>query len=259
MTAHDSLNEALDRFGVPARSGGLADRIVAAAVPPAPAARPTAGRDRRGMWRRGRQAVIGVAAFGMLSAAAVASGLLGRVGIEVPVLTAMLAPRVVAPVHTSKPVVPVKLAHKTHVTEPAPPPILPTIAPPPPAFVARQEIRAERRARIAEFVQEHPRAAAVIAQRVGQRLRQRETMRREMLGLPPANPAAPDFRPLTPDERFVLRQERRRDFRRMEVMMDRRIARREAWRAARAGATESPALAPLPSGAPTNASATPAQ
>ncbi|MEP6785719.1 MAG: hypothetical protein ABI898_08250 [Sphingomonadales bacterium] len=239
MTASDPLTKALadelDRFDVPPMSAGLADRVVAVVTAPRAAAqRATPARDRRGVWKRGRQIAIGAVAFTMLSAAAIASGLLGKVGIEVPVLTAMLAPRV-APVHKSKPVTKTKLARKAPIAEPAPPPVVSTVAPPP-TFVARQVLRAERRERIAEFVQEHPRAAAVIAQRIGKRLRQRETARREMLGLPPANPAAPDFRPLTPDERLVLQQERRRDFRRFGAIMDRRLARREAWRAARDGA-----------------------
>lgn len=231
MTARDPLNSALDRFDVPPMSAGLADRIMAAATVPASAQARPAPRDRRGMWRRGRQVAIGAIAFTTLSAAAVASGLLGKVGIEVPVLTAMLAPRA-EPVHKSKPVVGAKLARKTPVAAPVPPPVVPTITPPI-TVAERQALRAARRERIATFVEEHPRAAAVIAQRVGQRLRQREAVRREVLGLPPANPAAPDFRPLTPDERFLLRQERRRDFRRFEAILDRRLARREAWRAAR--------------------------
>ncbi len=253
MTARDPLKEALDRFDVPAMSDGLADRIMAAAMP-VPPPRPTPRRDRRGMWRRGRQIAIGAAAFTMLSAAAIASGLLGKVGIHVPVLTAMLAPRV-EPVHKPKPATPIRLAHKAPAVVP-PPPIVPTVAPPP-AFVARQVLRAERRERIAKFVEEHPRAAAVIAQRVGQRLRQREIVRREMMGLPPANPAAPGFRPLTPEERFFLRQERRRDFRRMEVIIDRRLARREAWRAARDGTAAPTAMAPAEPVATANATADP--
>lgn len=231
MNARDPLKEALDRFDVPPMSVGLADRIAVAAAAPNPVQNhPAPRRDRRGMWRRGRQVAIGAIAFTTLSAAAVASGLLGKVGIEVPVLTAMLAPRI-EPIHKSKPVVPAKLAHKAAAVTPAPPPVVQTVVPLP-AVIERQALRAERRERIARFVEEHPRAAAVIAQRVGQRLRQREAMRREVLGLPPANPNAPDFRPLTPDERFLLRQERRRDFRRFEAILDRRIARRQAVQAA---------------------------
>lgn len=242
MNAIDPLNVALDRFVVPPASVGLADRIVAATMPDGQPSRRR--RDRRGMWRRGRQVLLGSVALGMVSAAAVASGLLGRVGIEVPVLTAMLAPKPVAVVASKpKPRAVVK-------------PVTPTVATPPavveaPAVVAtvptreqRISRRVERRERIVAFAQAHPQAAAMIAQRVRQQLRIREEERRALLGFPPSDRAAPDWRPLTPEERFLLRQERRRDIRRVEAMLERRIEARAARQAERIQSPEvSPPLA----------------
>jgi hypothetical protein len=82
------LRAALDAFTVTEPRGDFADRIMAATTP---VVRP-ATRDRRGSWKLARRAIIGTVAAGMVSAAAVASGLLGAAGIRVPVLTAMLAP-----------------------------------------------------------------------------------------------------------------------------------------------------------------------
>lgn len=225
MNAIDPLNAVLDRFVVPPVSVGLADRIMAATSSsrqPGPRR-----RDRRGMWRRGRQVLLGSVALGMVSAAAVASGLLGRVGIEVPVLTAMLAPKPVVVATKPKP-------------RPIVKPVAPKVAPPPavievPAVVAtvptrEQRIarRVERRERIVAFAQAHPQAAAMIAQRVRQQLRIREEERRALLGFPSTDRSSPDWRPLTPEERFVLRQERRRDLLRAEAMLERRIEARAA-------------------------------
>lgn len=84
------LSTTLNAFTVPSPRADLGDRIVAATTQPM--SRETPRRDRRGGWRIVRRALIGTAAAGMVSAAAVASGLLGAAGIEVPVLTAMLAP-----------------------------------------------------------------------------------------------------------------------------------------------------------------------
>lgn len=236
--ATDPLASALDRFDVPPMSAGLTDRIVARATAlPASSRWP---RDRRGVWRRGRQVLLGTAAVSLLSVAAVASGLLGRVGIEVPVLTAMLAPKAVPKPHAAP--------HRVAVKQPAP--LAPVVAPPPvavpnvPTPAERMARRIERRERIATFVQEHPRAAAVIAQRMRQRLQLREAERRATLGFPPADPSAPDYRPLTDSERFILMQERRRDLWRMRAMIDRRLAAREARRAAETAPASNAAEAP---------------
>ena len=152
------LRVALDTFAAPEPPELLADRIAGATQNPRPR------RDRRGAWRIVRRGAIGMLAAGMVSAAAVASGLLGAAGIHVPVLTAMLAPerKPVVPQRAAKPR-PVKVVRKPIVeTEPAvaladPPALSPL--PPMPTRVARiLERRAARRA----FVAEHPEVVPVV-------------------------------------------------------------------------------------------------
>lgn len=168
-----AAQSALDRYAVPPLSAGFTDRVVSAALmsgttlPPA-ASRSARRRDRRGLWRRVGQGAIGVAAFGMMSAAAVASGLLGAVGIEVPVLSAMLAPVPVKdePVARKSPVV--RVAQKS-----VPPVRLPIVETPPPALAidpaiplwqqARLARRAANEARRNAFLDEHPGLREAIA------------------------------------------------------------------------------------------------
>ena len=245
MIAHDPLPAVLYRFDVPRLSVGLADRIVRAAAAPAPATRPGTRHDRRGLWRRGRHALFGTVAFGMLSAAAVASGLLERVGVEIPVLSAMLAPS-----ERAAPKPPVRVAVRSTPAEvaPAQPPVVAPVpeSRPVPTRVEHQRLRAERRERIHAFAEAHPRTAALVAARVRQELWRREVMRRDTLGLPPADPLAPGFRPLTPEERWMLRAERRRDLRRAEAMLDRRLAARAEIMAAGGAASNTAREADLP-------------
>lgn len=167
---------ALDRLDVPPLSAQFADRVVAAAIASGNAVPPLGTRvpprrDRRGLWRRAGQAAIGVAAFGMMSAAAVASGLLGAVGIEVPVLTAMLAPE---PAKKAKPVSVKKPPVQQAARAVPPPPVAETIMPPPAiepalppwrqAVLARQEARrAAFRAERAAFLDRHPGLREAIA------------------------------------------------------------------------------------------------
>ncbi len=235
MTARDPLAVALDRFDVPAMSSGLVDRIVGVAVavhsPPTRRA-----RDRRGMWRRGRQVVLGSAAIILFSAGAVASGLLGRVGIEVPVLSAMLAPVATAP---TKHV----LAHKAearHVAQKSPaaevlpaalPVMSPAALPPAPMLLANTVARAERQAARRQFAAEHPAMAANIRHRVIQRLQERAIARRAALA-ESGDPARPSAGLIDPAARESLAREDARDRRRAAVIIDRRIA---AWNARRAG------------------------
>lgn len=223
----DPLKRALDRFDVPPLSPGRIERIVAAAmndVGPASGANAISRRmfDRRGAWRRGRQVVIGSLAVGLLSATAVASGLLGRVGIEVPVLTAMLAPT--PPLATPKKLV-------------APAPRLGPRRPAAPAAgVARVEqadlpaayrpfedalaLRDERRARRESFAAAHPVIAARIEQRVRQELRARAAARLVAIG-------ADAGVPLLPEERRALLRAAIRDRLVAERMIDRRIVARQ--------------------------------
>ena len=238
MIAHDPLRAMLVRFDVPPLSEGLSERIVRAAASSLPAVR--SGRDRRGVWRRGRHALFGTIAFGMLSAAAVASGLLERVGVDIPVLSAMLAPRDrVAP----NPPIRVTVRPAPAKVAPVRPPnlALAQSAQPMPPPVGLTLLRAERRERIRAYAEANPRAAALVARRVRQELRRRAMMRRDALGLPPADPLAPDFRPLTFEERVLLRLERRRDRWRAEAMIDRRLAARADRMAVDGAAPDTPA------------------
>lgn len=206
MTATDPLALALDRFDVPPMSAGLTNRIVAATVSVVPM-RSAPRHDRRGLWRRGRQVVIGTVAAGMLSAAAVASGLLDHSGIEVPVLTAMLSPahRHAAKVHHEHKVAVAAREHKQTPATPKPvgapapaAPLLPA-APASPAQptteqLVRRELAVERRdARIA-FAQTHPRAAAIIARRQRQRMLRDQPLNPSVLDPALQGFQSPEFR-----------------------------------------------------------------
>lgn len=237
----DALNLALakelDRFDVPPVSAGLTDRIMAAASTPTLAPFTLSRRDRRGMWRRGRQVLLGTLAVGLLSAGAVASGFLSKVGIEVPILTAMLAPK-------PKPVAkPAHLAPKPHVTQSAAaaspetvvdPAQVGTVRPLLPA--ERMELREERRERRQAFAAEHPVAAAVIRERVRDRLQQRALARRQALLTPGIDPALSGAPRLDLANRVALARAARRDRVVAEKMIDRRIRAREARIAGRQGA-----------------------
>jgi len=235
------------RFDVPPVSAGLADRIMAAAATPTGAPVPAARRDRRGMWRRGRQVVLGTLAVGMLSAGAVASGLLGKVGIEVPVLTAMLAPK---PKPVAKPARVVSKPTPFRSAIASPPPV--SVDPAAPGLLARPLLSAERMARRAErrerrqaFAAEHPVAAAVIRERVREQLRRRALERRQALMAPGIDPSLPGARPLDMTDRMALARAARRDRLVAEKMIDRRIRAREARMAGRKGAAAPSPANPL--------------
>lgn len=244
---------ALDRLTVPPLSPGFADRIVAAAstrtaadalpMPVAPR-----GAARRGAWARGRRVLIGVAAFGLMSAGAAATGVFGDVAKNVPVigpLIASVAPKP-KPVAVAKP----KLAK---VAKPVPPPV--AVAPPvEPAAPSPETVTSprERRALRREFVAQRlvdrierrealgleltPAERARFAERLAklpprQRLalikRVREIRRERNADLPPAEMTSPPPRAiplLTPEQRQQLREDR--------------IRRREAWRLRRLEAEE---------------------
>jgi hypothetical protein len=235
----DALNLALDRFDVPPLSAGLADRIMAVATTPTSAPFAAPRRDRRGMWRRGRQVLLGTMAVALLSAGAVASGLLGRVGIEVPVLTAMLAPKprpVVKPVHLAPKPAPVRAADiappPAVLVDPTPPGLLPQPLLP----AERMALREERRERREAFAAEHPIAAAVIRERVRAQLQRRALERRKALMTPGIDPSLPGARPLDMTDRMALARAARRDRLVAEKMIDRRIQARDAKLAERQGA-----------------------
>lgn len=239
----DALKTALDRFDVPPLSAGLADRIAAAATAALVASSATGPvaaqrRDRRGGWRRGRQVLLGSLAAGLLSAGAVASGLLNRVGIEVPVLTAMLAPKsapAAKPVRPKpKPAVarPAKAVPPSAISAPVVEPMIanPTLSP-----AERFALREERRVRRQAFAAAHPVAAAVIHERVRQELQRRAYARRQALLTPGIDPALPGNQSLDAADRLVLARAARRDRLAAERMIDRRIQAREARMAEHAG------------------------
>lgn len=190
----------LDRFDAPQLRRGFADRVLAAATPALPR---TASHDRRGSWKLVRRAVIGTVAAGMVSAAAVASGLLGAAGIRVPVLTAMLAPE---PVPVAKPK---QVARKTIPKKPVPvseksadsiPAVAESSAAPsmmPQRFAQAKARRIARRAERQAFIEQNPQLVPVIKQAF-----QKE---REFVA---ANPAMRELRRLPRAERGAYLAER---------------------------------------------------
>jgi hypothetical protein len=83
---------ALDRYTVPEMSADFADRALAKALSvPAAAPASPARRDRRGGWTRIRNVAIGVGAFGLMSAAAAATGAFGDIAKDVPVIGTLIA------------------------------------------------------------------------------------------------------------------------------------------------------------------------
>lgn len=216
------LSLALDRFSVPAPRDGFAERIMGVT---APVSRPVT-RDRRGGWKLVRRVVIGTVAAGMVSAAAVASGLLGAAGIRVPVLTAMLAPEP-APkpvLKKAKPVTRVAAVPKPAVvaTQAKDPGLIDpgSIAPPVvmrPRLVEAMARRAERRAERRAFIRQNPELVPVI----------REAMQREKAFVQ-ANPEVRDLRRLPPTERRAYLADRPE----LRAALQARQAERRAFRAA---------------------------
>lgn len=233
------MSVALDRFTVPAPREGFSERIMGVT---APVSR-SASRDRRGGWRLARRVIIGTVVTGMVSAAAVASGLLGAAGIRVPVLTAMLAPEP-APTPIVK-----KAKSITRVTAVPRPAVVATNAEDPglvdpgsiaPPIMMRLRLgeavarRAQRRAERRAFIRQNPELVPVI----------REAAQREKVFVQ-ANPEVRDLRrlPLTERKAFLAerpelraalqaRQTERRAFRaenpQAEAVIRARIERRRA-------------------------------
>lgn len=211
---------ALDRFGVPLVRAGFADRMMAAATAPLPR---TAVRDRRGSWKLARRAIIGTVAAGMVSAAAVASGLLGAAGIRVPVLTAMLAPEpvvVTKPKRIARKVVPAKAAAAPTPAAAAIPELADdtvTAGMMPPRLAEAKARRAVRRAERQAFIRQNPGLVPVIKQAI-----QNE---RAFIA---ANPAMRELRRLPVREREAYLAERPE----LAAAMRTRQAERQAFRKA---------------------------
>lgn len=223
------LRAALDRFDVPTPRDGFAERMMAVT---APTSRP-APRDRRGGWRLARRAIIGTVAAGMVSAAAVASGLLGAAGIRVPVLTAMLAPAPdPAPIPRAKPKPVTKMAVAPK------PAVVPTQAADPgltdpgsiaspmdirPAAMAAMARRAEKRAERRAFIRQNPELVPVIKQALAQEK-----------SFIQANPEVRELRRLPQSERKAFLAERPE----LRAALQARQAERRAFRAANPQAVE---------------------
>lgn len=245
-----ALAKALDRLTPPRLPADFADRVMNAAanrVPPQPQTMPPVRRSGRGAWTRGRTILMGAAAFGLVSAAAAATGVFGPITRETPVigkLVASVAPSLMA---SPKPAKRSKVASQAlHFTKPKPS-VAPTeavVAADPVAtvreeraqrIVKRLEERAERRRALGLPPRPLPRkkvrqALRELPPEERQALVDRvRTLRREAKGLPPLDPATRNARRQARLERLqaMSPQERR----------DRRNRQRE-----RRG------LAPLPEG-----------
>ena len=203
MTGLDpAMAAALDSLSPPAMSADFAERVMAVAMTK-PALLPNAAprRTRRSRWARGRNMVFGLAGFSLLSAAAAASGLLGKSVQSLPVI-AQIAERITAaPEPRPKPrPVPRK-------TEPVSVPEQPVASEAEPAITAlpveRDEVRRELIARR-------------IAQRIDERMAERGAMRDGQGRLPIPPQMRERLRQLSPEERRAL-LERVREIRREQA------------------------------------------
>lgn len=195
---HDpALREMLDAFTVPPLSAGFADRVVAAAanpLPPLPAPVPSRG-GKRARWIRGHRVVIGVVAFGLMSAGAAATAIFGDVARTIPVIGPLIAS--VSPV---KPQPKPKLAAvaKPKPDEGDPPAVVEEAAPATLPLTLPEQIAVRRAIR-----------REIVAERIAAGL-QRRAERREALGLPPSPPRpaqiVPILRRIPPADRAAVIQ-----------------------------------------------------
>jgi hypothetical protein len=175
----DLLNAALDRYTVPPLSGGFADRVMERAMgKPAPIMTSASRGDRRGRWARGRTILIGLGAFGLMSAAAATTGIFGDIAKNVPVLGPLIAR--VAPTKSELEPKPVVVVHAAPLAKPVPRPPKPIerlskLVDVPPIEVAPVPLRAHELLRDARRER--------IANRIAEKLDQRRE-RRRVLGLP---------------------------------------------------------------------------
>lgn len=178
-----ALSEMLDAFTVPPLSSGFADRVVASAAnPPKPLPSPVPSRGaRRARWIRGHRVVIGVVAFGLMSAGAAATAIFGDAARTIPVIGPLIASVVPAkPQHKPK----LAAVAKPKPDEGATPPVVEEAAPAPLPLTLPERI-AVRHAIRREFV----------AERIADGL-QRRAERREALGLPPRPPRPAQIIPI---------------------------------------------------------------
>lgn len=181
--ADPALDAMLDRFTVPAHTPDLASRIAAAAltrheVSTVPT--PAHPRDRRGPWARSRRAVIGVAAFGLMSATAAAAGLFGEMPVRIPVITAFVERVAEVTKPTPKPPAPPKQAKKTAPSPAAEPQVtLPPIPAPEELVLTPEQRRAARAEKLADKLEQ--RIAENDARRAARGLPPKSEQQRAML------------------------------------------------------------------------------
>jgi len=178
-----ALGKALDAYTVPPLSPGFADRVVAAAAnvrPSLPAPVPSRG-GRRARWIRGHRVVIGVVAFGLMSAGAAATAIFGDVARTIPVIGPLIAS-----VSPEKPQHKSSLAHvaKPKTDEGTVPAMVEEVAPAPLPLTLPEQIAVRRAVR-----------REIVAERIAAGLQQRAE-RRESLGLPPRPPHPAQIMPI---------------------------------------------------------------
>lgn len=226
-----ALREMLDAFTVPPLSPGFADRVVAAArgqgvaLPPAVPSR----RDRRGRWIRGHRVVIGMVAFGLMSAAAAATAIFGDAVRTMPVIGQLIAS--VAPAR------PTPSPRKVAVAKPKPVEAPAAVVEDSPPVEVLPLTPPERRAIRREFV----------AERIATGLARRDERRRE-LGLPPRPPGPariiPILRRIPPADRAAIIErvrEIRQEQRTADIALPDRAAAIPELNSAIAPAPEQPA------------------
>jgi hypothetical protein len=190
---NDRLDQLLDELEPPPLSAGFGDAVMARiAAADAPALPPLPRRGGRSGWSWGRRTLAGAAAFGLVSAAAATTGILGHQVRDLPVIGRVIAS--IAPAAKPKP----KPSYATEAAAvvsgaPAPEAETPQFALPPPPIAM------------------HERRDAIAARFpiMRERIERRVEARREALALPPRDSERPRF-PLV-RERIDQRIEARRD------------------------------------------------
>jgi hypothetical protein len=169
----DRLDQLLDELDPPPLSAGFGDTVMARiAAADAPALPPLPRRSGRGGWSWGRRTLVGVAAFGLVGAAAATTGVFGERIVDLPVIGRVIASIAPAPKPSPAAMPRIKPAAPAIVNAPdASSPVEPIALDRPSAPIARVEVREAVRARLPD-------------------IRQRIEERREAL-LPPPTVAAP--------------------------------------------------------------------
>ncbi len=170
-----ALAAALDSFAAPLLSGDFLDRLgIAAEARVASSNASPLRRSGRSGWARGRIALVSLAGFGLMSAAAAATGVFGPITRETPVIGSIIATVADSIKPSPKPKrAEVKLAAKPAGAKIAAPRVITETA---------DGVRVESKDVPPELAMIEQREA--MAQRIAQKLDER-AKRRRMLGLPP--------------------------------------------------------------------------